>query len=93
VTDSINNPEVAMDQNKKWEPSLFRTAIFRLLSGVICLAIVWMFFNAFSWATVLPHGYLLLYMGVFALLGYDGFAITDAMESRIGNIIYWGVKG
>jgi len=49
VTDSINNPEVAMDQNKKWEPSLFRTAIFRLLSGVICLAIIWMLFNEFSW--------------------------------------------
>lgn len=82
-----------MHQNKKWEPSLLRTAIFRVLSGVICLAIIWMLFNEFSWATVVLYGYLLLYMGVFALLGYDGFAITDAMESRIGNIIYWGVKG
>jgi len=50
-------------------------------------------FSDHPWATVLPHGYLLLYMGVFALLGYEGFAITDAMESRIGRVIYWGVKG
>jgi cytochrome bd-type quinol oxidase subunit 1 len=82
---------VGKDDLPEVEPSLLRTGVFRVLTGVFSLAMGWILWNSFSW------GLLLLFFPVafcfvpFTLMGYEAQWFFDAVGDRVGRVVNYGV--